>query len=82
MMNVNVPPLRERRDDIAPLATHFVQQAARRMNRPVPRVTQAALSELAAHDWTGNVRQLRNVVERLHILGGSPISAADAERYA
>ena len=65
---IEIPPLRERRDDIAPLATHFVKQTARRMNRPTPRVTQATLTQLTAHDWAGNVRELQNAVERAVIL--------------
>ncbi len=70
---VHIPPLRERREDIPQLALHFIAQSARRMNRRVPRVTQAVLSQLAAHDWPGNVRELQNVVERAVILsqGGS-----------
>jgi DNA-binding NtrC family response regulator len=71
---LEIPPLRERRDDIAPLATHFVKQAARRMNRPAPRVTQATLTQLAGHDWPGNVRELQNAVERAVILSqGGPL---------
>ena len=71
---IEVPPLRERRDDIAPLAAHFVKQTARRMNRPLPRVTQATMSQLAAHDWPGNVRELQNAVERAVILSqGRPL---------
>src|SRR4029077_8542 len=50
---IQIPPLRERRDDIAPLAAHFVRQSARRMNRPDLRITQAALSELVAYNWPG-----------------------------
>ena len=65
---IEIPPLRERRDDIAPLVTHFVKQAARRMNRPVPRLTPAVLTQLTAHDWPGNVRELQNAVERAVIL--------------
>ena len=65
---VHIPPLRERREDIPKLALHFITQSARRMNRRVPRVTQAMLSQLAAHDWPGNVRELQNVVERAVIL--------------
>ncbi len=72
---IEVPPLRERRDDIAPLAAHFLAQSARRMNRPAARITQAALSQLAAHDWPGNVRELQNTVERAVILSpGGPVS--------
>jgi transcriptional regulator with GAF, ATPase, and Fis domain len=65
---VDIPPLRDRRDDIPHLARHFVNQSARRMNRPVPRITQTALNELSAHEWPGNVRELQNVVERAVIL--------------
>ena len=71
---IDIPPLRERRDDIAPLAAHFVKQAARRMNRPVPRFTQSTMSQLAAHEWPGNVRELQNAVERVVILSqGGPL---------
>jgi len=65
---IEIPPLRERGEDIAPLAVHFVKQVGRRMNRPAPRLTQATLSELMAHDWPGNVRELQNAVERAVIL--------------
>lgn len=71
---IEIPPLRERREDIASLATHFVQHAARRMNRPTPRVTHAALNQLTTHDWPGNVRELQNAVERAVILAqGGPL---------
>jgi transcriptional regulator with GAF, ATPase, and Fis domain len=71
---IEVPPLRERREDIPPLAAHFVKQSARRMNRPGPRVTQATMSQLASHDWPGNVRELQNTVERAVILSqGGPL---------
>ncbi len=71
---IEIPPLRDRRDDIALLATHFIGLSARRMNRPVPRVTPAALARLSAHDWPGNVRELQNVVERAVILAqGGPL---------
>jgi DNA-binding NtrC family response regulator len=75
---IEVPPLNDRRDDIPLLVEHclgLLDGAAKRM-------TPDAMAHLQQMDWTGNVRQLRNVVERLHILGGSPISGADAERYA
>lgn len=65
---VHIPPLRERREDIPKLALHFVAQSAQRMNRRVPRMTQAVLTQLAAHDWPGNVRELQNVIERAVIL--------------
>jgi transcriptional regulator with GAF, ATPase, and Fis domain len=65
---IEVPALRERREDIAPLAAHFIRQSARRMNRPEPQITHAALKQLSSYDWPGNVRQLQNVIERSIIL--------------
>jgi transcriptional regulator with GAF, ATPase, and Fis domain len=71
---IEIPPLRERRDDIAPLAAHFLKNAARRMNRPAPRFTQATMAQLSAHYWAGNVRELQNAVERALILSpGGPL---------
>jgi transcriptional regulator with GAF, ATPase, and Fis domain len=71
---IEVPPLRERRDDIAPLVEHFLGQSARRMNRPTTRITQAALGQLIAYDWPGNVRELQNTIERAVILSrGGPL---------
>jgi DNA-binding NtrC family response regulator len=64
------PPLRERREDIPLLAEHFLQAAARRLRRVPPRLTGAALSQLAAHDWPGNIRELENLIERAVILSG------------
>lgn len=75
---IEVPPLNDRRDDIPLLVEHFLGQ----LDGAAKRMAPEALAYLQQMDWTGNVRQLRNVVERLHILGGSPISGADAERYA
>ena len=75
---IEVPPLNDRRDDIPLLVEHFLGL----LDGPAKRMTPEAMAHLQQMDWTGNVRQLRNVVERLHILGGSPISGADAERYA
>lgn len=75
---IEVPPLNDRRDDIPLLVDHFLGQ----LDGAAKRLAPEALAYLQHMDWTGNVRQLRNVVERLHILGGNPISGADAERYA
>jgi DNA-binding NtrC family response regulator len=75
---IEVPPLNDRRDDIPLLVEHFLEL----LDGAAKRMTPEAMAHLQQMDWTGNVRQLRNVVERLHILGGSPISGADAERYA
>jgi transcriptional regulator with GAF, ATPase, and Fis domain len=72
---IEVPPLRERSEDIAPLSAHFVRQSARRMNRPEPPISKAALSQLASYDWPGNVRELQNAIERAIILWqGGPLT--------
>ncbi len=65
---IEVPPLRERRDDIGPLVAHFIRQSARRMNRPEPQISKTAFDQLAAWHWPGNVRELQNTVERAIIL--------------
>lgn len=71
---IEIPPLRERTEDIVPLAMHFVKQTARRMNRQPPKVTRAELSTLQNPAWPGNVRELQNVVERAVILSqGGPL---------
>ncbi|MCI0748890.1 MAG: sigma 54-interacting transcriptional regulator, partial [Verrucomicrobia subdivision 3 bacterium] len=71
---IEVPPLRERREDIPHLATHFVRLAAKRMNRPPPRLTRVQAEQLAGHDWPGNVRELQNAIERAVILSqGGPL---------
>jgi two-component system, NtrC family, response regulator HydG len=61
---ITVPPLRERREDVALLAEAFLQQAAVAFRKPVSGFEAEALESLVAHDWPGNVRQLRNVVRR------------------
>jgi PAS domain S-box-containing protein len=65
---IEMPPLRQRRDDIAPLVAHFVRQSARRMNRPEPQISKVALEQLSIYQWPGNVRELQNMVERAVIL--------------
>lgn len=65
---VHLPPLRERLEDVAPLACHFLDRFARRMNRNVTTISQDALAVLETHDWPGNVRELENVMERAVIL--------------
>ena len=65
---IQVPALRERAEDIPPLASHFLQAAARRFGMKAKRLSSAALAALQAYDWPGNVRELKNLVERLLIL--------------
>lgn len=61
---IEVAPLRSRKEDIPPLAEHFLEPMSRRMNRPLARLTQVNLLELQSYDWPGNVRELQNVIER------------------
>jgi len=68
VVRIDVPPLRERRDDIPLLAAHFAEQVARRLGRPVPHLPTATLARLVVYPWPGNVRELRNVIERAMIL--------------
>jgi two-component system nitrogen regulation response regulator NtrX len=77
---LHVPPLRERREDIAMLVRHFVETYAREANlRPKP-VTDEALERMQRMDWPGNVRELRNTVERLLILAsGATVTVDDVE---
>jgi transcriptional regulator with GAF, ATPase, and Fis domain len=65
---IQVPPLRERMDDIPLLAKHFVELSTRELKCAKPRLTRAAVAKLQNYDWPGNVRELRNVIERAVIL--------------
>ena len=65
---IDLPPLRERTEDIGLLAEHFLAASSRRLGVPRPRLSQAALQELLAYDWPGNIRELQNVIERTMIL--------------
>jgi two-component system, NtrC family, nitrogen regulation response regulator NtrX len=78
---ITVPPLRERREDIPLLVAFFVQQMARRDGVAMRRFAPEALQLLQEFEWSGNVRELRNTVERLLILAAhDPIAAADVHR--
>ncbi len=76
-----LPPLRARRDDVPLLAGHFLDQAARANNRPGVQLAPDAIAALARHSFPGNVRELKNLIERLVILSpDETIGAADVER--
>ena len=68
VVRIELPPLRERREDIPALYDEFLLQAAKRYNRPPPPLTPETLRRLMAHDWPGNIRELRNAAE-CHALG-------------
>jgi len=78
---ITVPPLRERREDVEQLAVYFLQQLAIRDGMPARGITDEALRRLSELDWAGNVRELRNTIERLVILAsGSTIGASEIDR--
>ena len=79
---IEVPALNNRRDDIPLLADHFLQQIADEYGVPEKTISKEGLAALQGYDWTGNIREFRNVIERLHILGGSEISATDVSTFA
>jgi len=80
VVRLQLPPLRERRDDIAQLASTFLAAAAHKLDGTGKRLTAAALQSLREHDWPGNVRELENVCWRLAALAASDtIGAADVE---
>jgi transcriptional regulator with GAF, ATPase, and Fis domain len=74
---ITLPALRERRDDIAALAHHFVRRFAERQHKPAPALTDEALERLMTYSWPGNIRELQNVIERAVILCGGPVIPAD-----
>src|SRR5210317_234256 len=79
---IEVPGLNDRRDDIPLLAQHFLQLIADDYGVPAKTISAQAVTALQGYDWTGNIREFRNVIERLHILGGSEISATDVNTFA
>ncbi len=68
VFNIQLPPLRGRREDIPMLAAHFLKKYSSAMNRPVPRMSSAAMDLLLAHSWPGNVRELENAIERAMLI--------------
>lgn len=68
---IQVPPLRERREDIPDLVRHFLHHFGRRMSKPVTRIGSATMRLLADYHWPGNIRELENIVERAMIISGS-----------
>ena len=80
---IEVPPLRARRADVAQLVAHFVSQMTRSGGLPRKPFDPEAVQQLAAHDWPGNIRELRNAIERLLILTTGPaVTAQDVDRIA
>jgi Nif-specific regulatory protein len=78
VVSLELPPLRERGDDIMLLAEHFLQQFSRKAGRRAPKFTAAARKQLESHSWPGNVRELRNLMERLaYLSSGDKVEVED-----
>ena len=78
---IKVPTLDQRKDDIPLLVAHFLDQICSESAMPRKEFSKEAIDLLVQKSWTGNIRELRNVVERLLILGGNPVSAQDVKDY-
>ncbi len=78
---IHVPSLNERREDVPFLVNYFLEMVAQEYGQPIKQMDKKAMEGLQAYDWSGNIRELRNVVERLIILSGKSITAEDVEAY-
>ncbi len=78
---IEVPGLNDRKEDIDDLVNHFAVQISESTGMPQKSFSADAIKILEKYDWTGNIRELRNVVERLLILGGNPVSKSDVENF-
>jgi two-component system response regulator GlrR len=78
VVNLHLPPLKDRPEDIPPLARYFVEQAAKRHNPRVKSISSAALQVLAQVSWPGNVRQLENIIEKVTALSTTPVISDSA----
>lgn len=79
---IKVPALKDRLEDIPLLCKHFIQQISEKEGVPVKSIEEAAILKLQDYPWTGNIRELRNVIERLMILGDNPITKKNIEQFA
>nr|WP_321450540.1 sigma-54 dependent transcriptional regulator [uncultured Carboxylicivirga sp.] len=76
-IEINIPPLRERQQDIRPLVNHFVESFARKKGKPVPGISETLIAKLERYHFPGNVRELRNMVERAMILSDHDVLQPD-----
>jgi len=79
---IHVPPLNERKDDIGIIAQSFLEEICTDYGMPVKKLSEAGLEALKALPWTGNIRELRNMIERLIILSDKTITDADVKAFA
>lgn len=78
---IHVPSLNDRREDVPHLVNYFLEMIAEDYGQPAKQVDKKAMEALQAYNWSGNIRELRNVVERLIILSGKTITVEDVESY-
>ena len=76
-----MPPLRERKEDIALLVDKFLTDISNENGSKKSRIDEVAAKALQSYEWTGNIRELRNVTERLVIMCGETITAEDIKKY-
>ena len=81
VIEINVPPLDDRKEDIPLLIKHFAKLIADEQGSAQKEFSDKAIGALQSHSWTGNIRELRNVVERLIILGENPVNESDVENF-
>ncbi len=81
VIRINVPPLKDRKDDIPELVERFLSDIAEEHGSKKKSIDKEALNQLKEYNWSGNIRELRNVVERLIILGADKITTQDVKKY-
>ncbi len=81
VMIIHIPALRDRKDDIPLLVDHFIEQVSLDYGAAPKKINKKAIDQLSSYEWTGNIRELRNIVERLIIMSDEEISAEDVKRY-
>ena len=79
---IRVPRLNERKEDISILSNYFIKNLSIEQGVEIKSISDKAISILKNYNWTGNIRELRNVIERLIILGDNPICVDDIKKYA
>ncbi|HXN06194.1 MAG TPA: sigma-54 dependent transcriptional regulator [Nitrospiria bacterium] len=78
VVTIRLPPLRQRKEDIPALARYFLEEACRKLNKPLIAVSSAAMDRMMAYDWPGNLREMENLIERVAVLSdGKEITAGD-----
>ena len=80
-MIIHIPSLRDRKGDIPLLVDHFIEQVSLDYGAAPKKINKKAIDQLSSYEWTGNIRELRNIIERLIIMSDEEISAEDVKRY-